>query len=293
VTTVAVLGLGAMGGRIARRLVQTGHEVVVWNRTAARTAPLVELGARAADSPAEATRAAQVVLTMVADPEALIAVTEGTDGVASASGRGTTVIEMSTVGPAAIGRLRSVLPDEAGLLDAPVLGSLGEAESGTLLVFVGGPADLARRWTPLLSDLGSPIPVGPLGTGASAKLVANATLVGTLALLGEVIALADGLGVPRETAFRLLAATPLAAQAERRRPSLETGGFPLRFSLSLARKDAELIAAAVEDAGVDARVLGAAARWFVEADEAGLGDRDYSEVLTRIIQRAERDGGGC
>ena len=291
-TNVAVLGVGAMGGRIARRLVRTGHDVVVWNRTAAKTAPLVEVGATAADSPADATRAAQVVFTMLADPQALVAVTEGPDGVASAAGPGTTLIEMSTVGPSAVERLRSVLPDGAGLLDAPVLGSLGEAESGTLLVFVGGPEDLARRWTPLLSDLGSPIQVGPLGTGASAKLVANATLVGTLALLGEVLALADGLAVPRETAFRILAATPLAAQAERRRASLESGGFPLRFSLSLARKDAELIAAAAEDAGVDARVLAAAARWFAEADDAGLGDRDYSEVLTRIIGRAGGDGGG-
>jgi 3-hydroxyisobutyrate dehydrogenase-like beta-hydroxyacid dehydrogenase len=82
----------------------------------------------------------------------------------------------------------------------------------------------------------------------------------------------------------VLAETPLAAQAERRRDSLERGEFPLRFSLALARKDARLIVEAAEAAGVDAPVLAAAAEWFAEADDAGLGDRDYSEVLNRIVR---------
>ena len=106
------------------------------------------------------------------------------------------------------------------------LGSLSEAEAGKLQVFVGGPAPLAERWTPLLSALGSPVHVGPLGAGASAKLVANATLFGTLSLLGEVVAFADGLGLSRDVTFHVLAATPLAGPAGRRRPSIEEGGLP-------------------------------------------------------------------
>jgi 3-hydroxyisobutyrate dehydrogenase-like beta-hydroxyacid dehydrogenase len=220
---------------------------------------------------------------MLADPAALRAVTEGPDGIAAGAGGSSTVIEMSTVGPEAVRWLRSTLPPETSVLDAPVLGSLGEAESGTLHIFIGGPDDLATRWEPLLGALGGPIHVGPFGSGAAAKLVANATLVGTLTLFGETLALADGLGLSREVAFKVLAATPLAAQAERRRASLEHGEFPRRFRLALARKDAELIQEAAASAGADARVLAAAARWFAEAEEAGLGDRDYSEVLTRIL----------
>lgn len=277
-----MLGLGAMGGRLARRLLDAGHDLTVWNRTAARAEPFAAGGATVAATPAEAARAAEAIVTCVADPEALRGVVEGPDGIAAGIGDAT-LIEMSTVGPAMIGRLAETLPPEAGLVDAPVLGSLAEAEEGTLLVFVGGPADLAERWSPLLATLGIPIHVGPLGAGAAAKLVANATLVSTLTALGEIVALADGLGLRRDVTFRVLASTPLAAQAERRLRSLERGEFPLRFALSLGRKDARLIVEAAEDAGLRPRVLSAAAEWFADADDAGLGERDYSEVLRRIV----------
>jgi 3-hydroxyisobutyrate dehydrogenase-like beta-hydroxyacid dehydrogenase len=284
-STVAVVGLGAMGSRVARRLLEAGHELVVWNRTAEKAAPLVEAGAVAAATPAEAAARAEAVLTMVADPAALRDVTEGEDGVAAGVGEGATVIEMSTVGPDAVRRLASVLEERAGLMDAPVLGSRSEAEAGTLTIFVGGPKGLVERWTPLLSVLGTPLHVGPVGSGAAAKLVANTTLVGTIGVLGEALALAEGLGLPREKAFEVLAATPLGAQAERRRESIESGEYPPRFALYLARKDAELVAAAAREAGVDLRLTEAARSWLAEAEEAGLGDRDYSAVLARILER--------
>lgn len=282
-TTVAVIGLGAMGSRIARRLLDAGHEVIVWNRTASKADPLVAAGAASAGSPADAAHGAEAVITMLADPDALRSVTEGPDGIAAGATDGTTVIEMSTVGPTAIRWLASALPDGIGVLDAPVLGSLNEAETGSLKVFIGGPDDLVARWTPLLSTLGSPMPFGPLGSGASAKLVANATLVGTLPLLGEIVGLADRLGLPRERAFEVLELTPLAAQASRRREALGTGEFPKHFGLSLARKDGELIVEAAEELGIELRILEAARRWFTDADVASWGDRDYSEVLRWII----------
>ena len=284
-TTVAVLGLGAMGARFARRFLDTGHEVIVWNRTPEKAEDLVSRGAQPAASPAEAARSAEALVTVVSDPAALRAVAEGPEGIAAGAGASTTAIEMSTVGPDAIRMLRSALPPETGLLDAPVLGRLSEAESGTLHVFVGGPEELAERWTSLLSALGETIHVGPLGAGAATKLVANATLVGTMTLLGETVALADALGVPREVTFRVLAWTPLAAQAARRREPLTTGEFPRRFDLALARKDGELVSEAAAAAGVDARVLAAAATWFADAEDAGLGDEDYSTVLRRILRQ--------
>jgi 3-hydroxyisobutyrate dehydrogenase-like beta-hydroxyacid dehydrogenase len=285
VTRVAVIGLGRMGSRIARRLLDARSELVVWNRTREKMTALTEAGAVAAESPADAAQQADVAITMVSGPPALQAVTEGPSGVCAGATGGLTIIEMSTVGPAAIARLESVVPRDTRLLDAPVLGSIGEAETGSLSIFVGGPAPLVERWTPLLSVLGSPTHVGPLGAGAAAKLVANLTLFGTLALLGEALALADGLGLSRDAAFDVLAATPLAAQAERRRASIESGEYPARFPLPLARKDADLIAVAADNAGVDLRLGPAAASWIADTENIGLTDSDYSAVLWWIIER--------
>jgi 3-hydroxyisobutyrate dehydrogenase-like beta-hydroxyacid dehydrogenase len=284
-STVAVIGLGGMGSRIARRFLEAGHDVVVWNRSPAKADELAKLGASRAGSPAEAAGRADAVVTMLSDPAALEEVSEGPAGIAAGAGAETTVIEMSTVGPAAVARLAAALGPGTRMLDAPVLGSLSEAESGSLRIFLGGPAELVERWTPLLSALGSPRHVGPLGAGAAAKLVANTTLLGTLGVLGEALALADGLGLTRAAAFDVLAGTPLAALAERRRAAIESGEFPARFSLALARKDADLIAASAEEAGVDLRLAEAARAWFVDAEKAGLGERDYSAVLEWILER--------
>jgi 3-hydroxyisobutyrate dehydrogenase/2-hydroxy-3-oxopropionate reductase len=195
-------------------------------------------------------------------------------------------MERSTVGPPAVARLASLLPDGVGLLDAPVLGSLAEVETGALHIFVGGPAPLAQRWLPLLAPLGAPVHVGPLGAGAAAKLVANSTLFGVIAVLGEALALAQGLGLSREAAFQVLSATPVAAQAERRRPAIETGDYPPRFALSLARKDADLVADAAAGARLALPVAVAAGAWVTAAQEAGRGEQDYAAVLAQIMASA-------
>ena len=275
---VAVVGLGGMGSRVAQRLIDAGHELTVWNRTPAKAEPL---GVPIAATPAEAAASSEIVITMVADPPALRAVTEGPEGIAAGADETRTVIEMSTVGPEAIERLASHL--SAQLLDAPVLGSLSEAEAGTLSIFVGGEREPFERHSDLLAVLGNPLYVGPSGSGAAAKLVANTTLINVIGALGEALALAEVLGLSRETAFAVLGTTALAAQAERRRPALESGEFPPRFPLRLARKDADLIA----EQGLDLRVTMAARSWLAEA---GDGNQDYSAVLARILE-AVRAGG--
>ena len=279
-TEVAWIGLGSMGSRMATRLRDAGHELVVWNRTREKAE---KLGVAIAGTPREAADRAEFVFTMLADPEALRSVTEGDDGLLTGLREGSVLVEMSTVGPPAIAQLSEGMPARASLLDVPVLGSLPQAESGTLKLFAGGDDAAFERARPLLEALGEPLRTGPLGSGAAAKLVANATLVGTIALLGETLALADALGLSRETVWEVLAATPLDAQAERRRPAVDSGEYPPRFRLSLGRKDAELVQAAAAEAGLELPALEAARAHLAAAEAAGLGDEDYSAVLKHIV----------
>jgi 3-hydroxyisobutyrate dehydrogenase len=248
---------------------------------------LVAAGARLGASPADTVHGTEAVIVMVTGPEALVAVTDGSDGVAAGLGEGAVLVQMSTVGMEALHRLEQLVP-EGSLLDAPVLGSISEVEDGTLTVFAGGPPALVERCCLLLAELGKVLPVGGVGAGTAAKLVANLTLVGVIGVIGESLALARALGLDDATAFEVLAATPLGAQADRRRPSFESGDYPPRFQLSLARKDADLILDAARDAGIDLRLAEVARSWLADAEQAGRGDHDYSAVLDRIVEDSER-----
>ncbi|MGP3963208.1 NAD(P)-binding domain-containing protein [Nonomuraea sp. 3N208] len=287
-TTVAWIGLGAMGARMAHRLLDTGLELTVWNRMPARADALAAAGARVAATPADAVRHAEVVFLMTAGPDALQAVTEGPDGVASGVRAGVTVVDMSTVGPFALARLGAALPPAVILLDVPVLGSLAEAEAGALTLLAGGPAEAVARLRQPLSALGELVHLGPAGTGAAAKLVANFALLGTVGLLGETLAVADGLGLPREITWRLLDHTPLAAQAARRRSAIESGVFAPRFALALARKDSDLVVSAADAAGSDVRLARAVQSWLTDADSDGHGALDYTALLRHITAPPSR-----
>jgi 3-hydroxyisobutyrate dehydrogenase-like beta-hydroxyacid dehydrogenase len=177
------------------------------------------------------------------------------------------------------------------VLDAPVLGSISEAAAGELVVFAGGAPSQVERWTPLLSSLGSVRHVGPLGSGAASKLIANSTLLGVLGVLGEALALGRALGLSTATTFDVLSDTPLAAQAQRRRDAVESDDFPRRFALSLARKDAGLVMDVAAATGTDLRLTQAVLRWLRNADDGGWGARDYSSVVAWILTHAgETDG---
>jgi HAD superfamily hydrolase (TIGR01450 family) len=274
-----------MGSRVATRLLEAGYDVVVWNRSVEKTKPLLARGATVAATPAGAVLGADALLTMVADPAALCAISDGSEGIVAGADASLTVIEMSSVGPAAVAELSEKLAAGTQLVDAPVLGSLGEAEAGTLTIFAGGPPHAVDAARPLLEQLGTVHHVGSLGCGAAAKLVANAALFGSIALVGEAVSLGRQIGLPDETTFDVLATTPLAAQAERRRSAITEGKYPPRFTLSLARKDADLIRAAVRRGRRELQLIEATRRWLGEAEAAGWGQHDYTAMLECIIGR--------
>ena len=137
--------------------------------------------------------------------------------------------------------------------------------------------------TPCCGCWGRRFTWGGLGAGSAAKLVANSALLGVLTVLGESLALGETLGLTRPTAFDVLAATPLAEQAQRRRGALDTGTFPARFRLSLARKDADLMLAEAAAAGRELRMMRSVRSWLEEAERRDRGEMDYTAVLATIL----------
>jgi len=279
---IAVLGLGQMGTPMAIRLLGAGHNLTVWNRTAERTAPLVERGAASASSPAEAAAGAEVVITMLATPEALEQVVLGPGGLAEALDHGQLLVDMSTVGPDAVRRVAEGLPAGVGLVDAPVRGSVREAAEGRLEVLVGATdADFARV-RPVLEPLGVVRHVGGPGSGAAVKLVANLALGAAIASFGECLALGDGLGLERAIVLDVLADSPIGSTARSKRENVESGRFPPRFKLRLAGKDLRLATEAAAGAGRELEVGDAALRWFERAEAEGRADLDYAAVVATI-----------
>ena len=278
-TTIAVCGLGLLGRPIAERLLHTGHGLRVWNRTPEKARPLGDAGATVAATPAEAAAGADMAITVLSTPEALNGVALGPNGLAEGLAPGSILAEMSTVGPDAIRSLAMRMPTGIELADAPVLGSVPQAADGTLNVFVGGTVEVYRRLEPLLRDLGRPRHIGPLGTGAAMKLVVNSTLFPVIAAIGEALALGDRLGLPQSAVLDVLSVSALAASVGSKRERIESGAYPASFRLETALKDADLIDRATNGEFPLAR---AARDLLVGAEEAGMGDRDYSAVVAYI-----------
>jgi 3-hydroxyisobutyrate dehydrogenase-like beta-hydroxyacid dehydrogenase len=277
VSTIAVLGLGAMGHAVAAKLQAAGHDLSVWNRMPGRDEDLVSAGATRADTPADAVRDVEVVVTMLTDPPALETVLFGPDGAASAIPETATLIEMSTVGPTAIASAAERL--SVPVLDAPVLGSVPSVEAGRLVILVGGDRAVFDRHVELLSVLGTPMYVGPSGSGAWLKLVNNAASTATLVALGELLALTDRAGLEIDAVLRGLEAGPLASLVERWRPRLMGEDQSSYFRLALARKDLAIVFDEAEREGVDLSVAETAAARCDEAIGAGLGDEDFGAIV--------------
>jgi 3-hydroxyisobutyrate dehydrogenase-like beta-hydroxyacid dehydrogenase len=277
VSTIAVLGLGAMGHAVAAKLQAAGHDLSVWNRMPGRDEDLVSAGATRADTPADAVRDVEVVVTMLTDPPALETVLFGPDGAASAIPETATLIEMSTVGPTAIASAAERL--SVPVLDAPVLGSVPSVEAGRLVILVGGDRAVFDRHVELLSVLGTPMYVGPSGSGAWLKLVNNAASTATLVALGELLALTDRAGLEIDAVLRGLEAGPLASLVERWRPRLMGEDQSSYFRLALARKDLAIVFDEAERKDTDLTVAETAAARCDEAIAAGLGDEDFGAIV--------------
>lgn len=280
---IGFLGLGEMGTPMARRLLQAGHDVVVWNRRAERTAPLAKEGAAVAPSPAKAAAGRDFVITMLATPEALEQVLFGAEGLAPALSPGQILIDMSTVGPDEVRSAAARLPKGASLVDAPVRGSVPQATTGRLDIFVGAADQDYERVRPILETLGSVRHTGGPGSGAAMKLVANLALGAAIVTLGEALSLGESLELQRNILLDVLADSPIGPIVKAKRANVESGQFAPSFKLRHAAKDLRLVTETATARGRDLKQARANRAWLDEAAERGAADLDFSAVVATIV----------
>lgn len=283
---VAVVGLGAMGSRLAANLLADGHRVTVANRTAVAAEPLVAAGARAAGTPREAAAAAGVVLVCVSDDEASRAVwTDPASGILAAARDGLVGVEASTVSPG----WAAELADRAaaagiGFLEAPMVGSRPQVEARALHVLVGGDPDLLERVRPVLAASAAAVHrTGAPGSAATAKLLVNALFAIQVEAVAELLAYASGRGLDPETARELIGALPVASPAAMRAAdAMLARRFEAAFPLRLLVKDLRYLLAGGPSPLAET-VLSAADRLVA----AGRGEDD-AVVLARPWLDPER-----
>jgi 3-hydroxyisobutyrate dehydrogenase len=278
-----------MGLPISHRFLASGFRTTVWNRSPDAVRTAAAGGAKVAATPADAAAQADLVVTMLASPEALFEVVFGPDGIAAAAPRA--LAQTGTVACEDMTALAARLPDDCDLLDAPVLGSVPQAAAGNLRLLVGADDSIFARWSPVLARLGEPVHVGPVPSGSALKhvlLAANAPMV---ALLAEALALGERLGLDRTLLLDELELSRIGALVRRKRAMVEAGRYPADARLGLFAKDMQLACQAGRDAGVPMTMVAAALGLAEEAVTAGLADLDYSALIGYRLGRL--DGEPC
>jgi 3-hydroxyisobutyrate dehydrogenase-like beta-hydroxyacid dehydrogenase len=281
---LAFVGLGAMGSRLARRLLDAGHRVTGYNRTPEKARALVDAGMRLAATPREAAAVADVVFTMVTDDDALRAVVNGADGVLAGLRRGATLVEMSTVSPAVTREIgEAVAARGAAMLDAPVSGSTVSVEQGVASIQVGGDAAVLERVRPYLLAMGpnGVTHCGPLGIAKAMKVATNLGVAVQILAFCEAVALAEKSGISRQDAVDALMRSVIASPLVKYRGPFVVGKMAahVAFPVPMIQKDLQLALDQAKAVGVPLPLTEVTQTWLSKARAMGLGDHDFAIVF--------------
>jgi len=284
---IGFVGLGTMGGPMARRLAAQGHQVTGYDVAATRAAQAREAGVALATSPAGAAEHAEAVLSSLPDPAALRRAYLDADGVLSTVKAGAALLDLSTVDPdtwrevAAAARARG-----ADCLDAPVSGGPAEAGTGKLVFLVGGDAAVVERCRALLMTLGTEIHhVGPLGSGQIVKIVNNVMSMGNVAVAAEAMVLGVKAGVEPKRLFEILSTSGGRSHHFLKRfPNVLAGDFTPNFGIGLSRKDIALALAMAGKLEMPVPLASAVRQVYEAANAQGFGGLDMAGV-TRLYEQ--------
>jgi 3-hydroxyisobutyrate dehydrogenase-like beta-hydroxyacid dehydrogenase len=280
-SAVGFIGLGAMGSRLAGRLLDSGNEVHGTNRTRAKAQTLIDRGLRWCDTPREVAAAAEVTFSMVTDDAALDAIASGPDGILAGLGTGKVHVDMSTVSPRASRALaEEVRAHGAEMLDAPVSGSIPQAESGTLAIMVGGPPEAFATVEPLLRELGHTVThVGTNGQGLLLKLAVNISLAVQTLAFSEGLLLAERGGIDPRIAAEVMSTSSIGSPMLKARvPLLLNLPQDAWFDVALMDKDIRLARSAADELGITLPSAAIADDMLTRASELGYAHRDLAAL---------------
>jgi 3-hydroxyisobutyrate dehydrogenase len=277
---ISFLGTGIMGAPMARHLAEAGHDVTVWNRSAEKARPLAEHGAHVAEDVAAAATGAEVVVTMLTDAGAVEDVMREA---APAAPAGALWWQASTVGILGTESLVALAEDEdLVLIDAPVLGTKGPAESGELVVLASGPSDAIDKLQPLFDAVGSKtMNLGDAaGAGTRFKLVMNHWVLAVTDAIAETISFAEGVDLDPALFLEAIEGGVLdIGYAHLKGPGMIAGELPVAFPLKHALKDADLILEAAERHDLDLDLAETVRNRFARAADEGHGEKDMGMVV--------------
>jgi 3-hydroxyisobutyrate dehydrogenase/2-hydroxy-3-oxopropionate reductase len=282
---VALIGVGRMGSAMGARVAGAGHDLVVFNRTRQRAEDLAQrVPARVTDTAREAAMSADVCLVSLADDVAVTSTYLDDSGLIAGLQSGGVVCDTSTVAPATVRSLAPLVGQKnATLIDTPVSGSVSTVESGTLTVMVGGDSAALDQARPVLDAFAKSIfHLGDVGAGATMKLVVNSLVHSLNVAVSEALVLAEKAGLDREIVYDIFESGAAGAPyvKYKRTAFLQPGETPVAFSLALVAKDQELIHDLAQQTGTRMDQAEASRHLVREAIEAGLAERDISEVAS-------------
>jgi 3-hydroxyisobutyrate dehydrogenase-like beta-hydroxyacid dehydrogenase len=290
------VGLGVMGGGVARRLLAAGHELHGWNRTPEKAAPLVAEGLVLEESPRAVAEQADVVFTMVTNVPALRAVGEGEDGIIAGLGPGKVWVDMTTAAPAVSRELAERVQETgADMVDAPVSGSVSTLEEGRVSIMVGGNEETFRRVEPILLDIGPKVTrVGDNGQALLLKIAINLSLHVQMVAFCEGLLLAEKDGIDREVALDVMLGSVIASpMLKYRAPFILDMPDEAWFNVNMMQKDMLLALEAGRQLDVPMPTTAITNEFLTAARAMGLEHNDFAvvyEVLAELagLKRVER-----